>query len=44
MHPYISMHVLHTVLYTFPKGAGKENLLYNQNLFLLVIILSILVT
>ena len=26
----ISLHILHTVLYTFPKGADKENLFNNQ--------------
>ena len=34
--PYSSLYI--------SQGAGKENLLYNQNLLLLVIILSILVT
>ena len=32
LHPNISMHVLYTVLYTFPVGADKENLLNNQEL------------
>ena len=26
----ISLHILHTVLYTFPKGADRENLFNNQ--------------
>ena len=30
--PKISMHILHTVLYTFPLGTDKENLLENQEL------------
>ena len=29
-HPTISIHILHTVLYTFPKGAVEENLFTNQ--------------
>ena len=28
--PNISMHILHTVLYTFQLGVDKENLLINQ--------------
>ena len=30
LHPGISMHILHTVLHTFAKGADKENLSNNQ--------------
>ena len=45
MHPYISIHILHTVSSLYiSQGVGKENLLYNQTYFLLVIILSFLVT
>ena len=32
LHPKISMHILHTVLYTFPLGTDEENLLENQEL------------
>ena len=31
LHPNISMHILHTVLYTFPE-ADKENLSNSQEL------------
>ena len=37
------MHILHTVLYTFPEGK-EENLFKNQELYKLVIISLILVT
>ena len=30
LHPNISMHILHTVLYTSPKDVNKENLSKNQ--------------
>lgn len=36
LHPDVSMHILHTVSYSF--GAEKGNLLTNQQLLLLVII------
>ena len=32
LYPNISMYFLHTVFYTFPKGADKENLFNNQEL------------
>ena len=33
LHPNISMHILHTVLYTFPRhGADLKNLFNNQEL------------
>ena len=32
LHPNISMHILYTILHTFPKGADKENLFINQEL------------
>ena len=38
------MHILHTVLRTFPKVGDKENLFKNQEHPNLVIISSILVT
>ena len=46
LHPNISMHILHTVLCTFPKakGADKDNLLKNQELLQLVVIYLILMT
>ena len=43
LHPNISMHILHTVLYTFPYGADKENLFNSQKLFCLMTISYILV-
>ena len=39
-HPNVSMHILHTVLYTFLEGADKENMFHNQKLFNLVILYS----
>ena len=44
LHPNIIMHILHTVLYTFPKGLDKENLSNKQELLWLVIISLILMT
>ena len=44
LHPKISMHILHTVFYTFPSGADKEILLNNQELLCLLIIFIILMT
>ena len=45
LHHNISMHILHTVLYTFPKGlADEESLFTDQKLLLLVIISFILMT
>ena len=38
------MHILHTVLYTFPICAGKENLYNNQEVLQLIIISFILMT
>ena len=32
LHPNISMHILHTVLYTFPKELSIEYLFDNQEL------------
>ena len=32
LQPNISVHILQTVLYTFPKGVNKENLFNNQGL------------
>ena len=32
LHPNISVYILHTVLYTFPKVLDKENLFNNQEL------------
>ena len=29
LHPDLSVNILHTVLYTFPLGADKENLFDN---------------
>ena len=43
LHPNISMHILHTVPYTFPKVL-KENLFTDQKLLLLGIIYFILMT
>ena len=44
LQPNISMHILHTVLYTFPKVLDKENLSNKQELLQLVIISFILMT
>ena len=44
LHPMISIHVLHTVLYTFLQVLTFENLFSNQKLLLLLIIMFILVT
>ena len=44
LHPKISMHILLTVLYTFPKNADKDILLNNQELLFLLIISIILIT
>ena len=44
LHPEISMHILLTVLYTFPKNADKDILLNNQELLFLLIISIILIT
>ena len=44
LHPKIIMHILHTVLYTFPKVLDKENLSNKQELLWLVIISFILMT
>ena len=38
LHPNINMHILHTVIHTFPKVQIKENLFNNQELVNLVII------
>ena len=43
LHPNISVHIPHTVLYTFPKCASKENLFNNQKVLQLFIISFILV-
>ena len=43
LHPNISIYILHTVLYTFPK-VDKENLFKNQEPYELLIISLILVT
>ena len=43
LQPNISMYILHTVLYTFPK-VDKENLFKNQEPYELLIISLILVT
>ena len=32
LHSKIRIHILHTVLYTYPKVADKENLFNNQML------------
>ena len=42
LHPNISMHILHTVLYTFPKVLTGRICLINQELPQSVIISSIL--
>ena len=44
LHPNISIQISHTVLYTFPKYAGKENLFNNQKVLQLIIISFILMT
>ena len=44
LHLNIGMHILHTVLNSFPKGTDQENLLNNQEPLRLSIIFSILVT
>ena len=44
LHPKISMHILHTALYTFHKMLTAENLFTNQKLLSLVIIFFILMT
>ena len=44
LHPNIDMHILHTVIHTFPKVQIKENLLNNQELVNLVIIYFTLMT
>ena len=44
LHPNIIMHILHTVLCTFPKVLDKENLSNKQELLWLVIISLILMT
>ena len=43
-HPIISIYILHTVLYTFPKVFKMRILFTNQELYYLVIISFILVT
>ena len=44
LHPNISMHNLHTVLYAFPEVLTRGNVFKNQELYKLVIIFLILVT
>ena len=44
LHPNISMHNLHTVLYTFPEVLRRRNVFKNQELYKLVIIFLIIVT
>ena len=44
LHPFISIHILHTVLDTFFCGTDNENLLNNQELPKLMIISLILRT
>ena len=44
LHPNIDMHILHTVINTFPKVQIKENLFNNQELVNLVIIYFTLMT
>ena len=44
LHPNISMHILHTVLYTFPEVLKRGKVFKNQELYKLVIISLILVT
>ena len=34
LHPNINMHILHTVIHTFPKVQIKENLFNNQGLLI----------
>ena len=43
LHPKLSMHILHTVLYTF-SVADRENLFNNQEPLCLVIFSFILIT
>ena len=43
LHPNISMHILHTVLYT-SSCAGRENLFDNQEVLQLITISFILIT
>ena len=38
LHSNISMHILHTILYTFPKVLKREKLFNNQELLLLVVV------
>ena len=44
LHPNISMHILHTVLYMFLKVLTRRICLTTKSLFYLVIILLILMT
>ena len=45
LHPNNSMHILHTVLNTFPYPcAGRENLFNNQEVLQFIIIAFILIT
>ena len=44
LHPNISMHILHTVLYTFPKVLTRRICLTVKSFFYLVIISLILMT
>lgn len=44
LHLNVGMHILHTVLNSFPEGTDQENLLNNQEPLRLSIIFSILVT
>ena len=44
LQPNISMHILHTVLYTFPEVLTRGNVFKNQELYKLVIVSLILVT
>ena len=44
LHPNISMHILHTVLYTFPEVLTRGNVFKNQELYKLLIIFLILET
>ena len=41
---FYTLHILHNVLYRFSEVPNKENLLYNQELWYLLIISVILVT
>ena len=43
LHLNVGMHILHTVLNSFPEGTDQENLLNNQEPLRLSIIFSILV-